>query len=74
MMPAGVKIARAEASTNTVVRLHKLHPEAAQVNRLAVLYHLSLDGAQHVVLLQLVLNQPDVSFVPYTGAGTSFST
>ena len=24
-----------------------------------MLYHLSLDGAQHVVLLQLVLNQPD---------------
>ena len=42
-----------------MVRLHKLHPEAAQVNGLAVLYHLSLDGAQHVVLLQLVLNQPD---------------
>ena len=44
---------------DTVVGLDELDPEGTQVDGLAVLNHLSLHMVQHVVLLQLVLNQAD---------------
>ena len=49
---------------DTVIGLYELHAEASQIDGLSVFNHLSLNGAQHIVLFQFMLNQPDSQLRP----------